>query len=247
MARKTLKFRLYPNRQQRERLTATLDGCRELYNAGLQERIEAWKCRTPVRVFDQINQLPELKAVRPDVAHVFSQVLQDTLRRLDKTYQAFFARVQRGQKAGFPRFKGRNRYDSFTYPQSGFALGTKLQLSKIGNLKIKQHRDMEGEIKTLTIRREAGCWYACFSVQYEPTRLPHSSNNIGIDVGLEAFATMSDGTRIENHRYYKTAQAKLRRAQRKVARRQNSLSLCSGPAAGVFSAAAPLVDLMKSF
>ena len=224
MARKTLKFRLYPNRQQRERLTATLAVCRELYNAGLQERIAAWKCRTPVRVFDQINQLPELKAVRPDVAHVFSQVLQDTLRRLDKTYQAFFARVQRGQKAGFPRFKGRNRYDSFTYPQSGFALGAKLQLSKIGNLKIKQHRDMEGEIKTLTIRREAGCWYACFSVQYEPTRLPHSSNHIGIDVGLEAFATLSDGTRIENHRYYKTAQAKLGRAQRKVARRQNKKS-----------------------
>jgi len=205
-------------------LTATLDVCRELYNAGLQERIEAWKCRTPVRVFDQINQLPEIKAVRADLAGVFSQVLQDTLRRLDKTYQAFFGRVQRGQKAGFPRFKGRNRYDSFTYPQSGFELGAKLQLSKIGNLKIKQHRDIAGQIKTLTIRREAGCWYACFSVQYEPTRLPHSSNHIAIDVGLEAFATLSDGTRIENHRYYKTAQAKLRRAQRKVARRQNKKS-----------------------
>jgi putative transposase len=165
MARKTLKFRLCPNRPQRERLTATLDVCRELYNAGLQERIEAWKRRTAVRVLDQINQLPDLKAVRPDLAGVFSQVLQDTLRRLDKTYQAFFARVQRGQKAGFPRFKGRHRYDSFTYPQSGFALATKLQLSKIGNLKIKQHRDLEGESKTLTIRREAGCWYACFSVQ----------------------------------------------------------------------------------
>lgn len=224
MARKTLKFRLYPNRQQRERLTATLDVCRELYNAGLQERIEAWKKRTPVGVFDQINQLPDIKQIRPDVARVFSQVLQDTLRRLDKTYKAFFGRVQRGQKAGFPRFKGRNRYDSFTYPQSGFALGAKLQLSKIGNIRIKQHRDIEGEIKTLTIRREAGCWYACFSVEYEPMRLPHNSNNVGIDLGLEAFATLSDGPRIENHRYYKAAQAKLRRAQRKVARRQNKKS-----------------------
>jgi len=99
MARKTLKFRLYPNRSQRERLTATLAVCRELYDAGLQERIEAWKCRTPVRVFDQINQLPDLKAIRPGLAGVFSQVLQDTLRRLDKTYQAFFARVQRGQNS----------------------------------------------------------------------------------------------------------------------------------------------------
>jgi len=230
MARKTFKFRLYPNRQQRERLSATLDVCRELYNAGLRERIEAWKCRTPVRVFDQINQLPDIKAIRPDVAAVFSQVLQDTLRRLDKTYQAFFGRVQRGQKAGFPRFKGCNRYDSFTYPQSGFALGAKLQLSKIGNIKIKQHRDIEGQIKTLTVRREAGCWYACFSVEYQPTRLPHNSYSIGIDVGLEAFATLSNGKRIENHRYYKAAQAKLRRAQRKVARRQNKKSQRRGKA-----------------
>ena len=224
MARKTFKFRLYPNRQQREKRTATLDVCRELYNAGLQERIEAWKCRSLVRVFDQINQLPDIKEIRPDVAGVFSQVLQDALRRLDKTYKAFFGRVQRGQKAGFPRFKGRNRYDSFTYPQSGFELGKKLQLSKIGNIKIKQHRDIEGEIKTLTVRREAGCWYACFSVEYEPTKLPHSDNSVGLDVGLEAFTTLSDGTGVENHRYYQAAQAKLRRAQRKVARRQHKKS-----------------------
>ncbi len=102
MARKTFKFRLYPNRQQRDKLTATLDVCRELYNAGLQERIEAWKNHIPVRVFDQINQLADIKEIRSDVAGVFSQVLQDTLRRLDKTYKAFFARVKRGQKAISP-------------------------------------------------------------------------------------------------------------------------------------------------
>jgi len=150
---------------------------------------------------------------------VFSQVLQDTLRRLDKSYKAFFGRVKRGQTPGFPRFKARNRYDSFTYPQSGFELSGKLQLSKIGNIKIKQHREIVGGIKTLTIRREAGCWYACFSVAFEPEKLPHNERNMGIDVGLEAFATLSDGTPIENRRYYKAAQAQLRRAQRRVARR----------------------------
>src|SRR5256886_8385317 len=98
MARKTFKFRLYPNRQQLEKLTATLDVCRELYNAGLQERIEAWKNRTPVRCYDQINQLPDIKQVREDVAGVFSQVLQDTLRRLDKTYKTFFGRVKRSEE-----------------------------------------------------------------------------------------------------------------------------------------------------
>ena len=193
MARKTFKFRLYPNRQQRDKLTATLDVCRELYNAGLEERIGAWKNRTPVRCYDQINQLPDIKEIRPDVAGVFSQVLQDALRRLDKTYQAFFGRVQSGQKAGFPRFKGHHRYNSFTYPQSGFKLSGKLQLSKIGNVKIKQHRKIIGEVKTLTIRRQAGCWYACFSVEFEPEKLPRKDNAIGLDMGLETFARRSDG------------------------------------------------------
>jgi len=219
MARKTFKFRLYPNRHQREKLTATLEVCRELYNAGLEERIGAWKSRTSVRCYDQINQLPDIKSARPEFAAVFSQVLQDTLRRLDKTYKAFFGRVQRGEKAGFPRFKGRNRYDSFTYPQSGFVLHGRLQLSKIGNIKIKQHREMVGEVKTLTIRREAGCWYACFSVEFAPAPLPRKDNAIGLDIGLETFARRSDGVPIENPRYYRKAQARLCRRQRKVARR----------------------------
>src|SRR5260370_8119470 len=102
MARKTLKFRLYPNRQQQERLTATLDACRELYNAGLQERIEACKNRTPVRVFDQINQLPDIKQIRPDVAGAFSPVLQNTLPPLAKTQKPFLTPPNPGPTTGSP-------------------------------------------------------------------------------------------------------------------------------------------------
>jgi putative transposase len=120
--------------------------------------------------------------------------------------------------------KATRRFQSDQGALVGHKLGGRLQLSKIGNIKIKQHRPIVGAIKTLTIRREAGCWYACFSVEYQPTRLPHNSNSIGIDIGLETFARLSDGTPIENHRYYQTAQAKLRRAQRKVARRANKTS-----------------------
>src|SRR5260370_7323567 len=151
MARKTFKFRLYPNHQQREKLTATLDVCRELYNAGLQERIEAWKNHIPVRVFDQINQLADIKEIRADVAGVFSQVLQDTLRRLDKTYKAFFGRVKRGQKAGFPRFKARNRYDSFTYPQSGFNLNDNFQPPKTATIKIKHHPHPQAQLQPFSL------------------------------------------------------------------------------------------------
>src|SRR5437588_13019248 len=107
MARKTFKFRLYPNRQQRDTLTATLDVCRELYNAGLQERIEAWKNRTPVRCYDQINQLPDIKQHREDDAEAFLQVLPATLRHLHKPHQTFFGRGKRAPKPRFPRLKRR--------------------------------------------------------------------------------------------------------------------------------------------
>ena len=107
MSRKTFKYRLYPNRQQRERLQATLDVCRELYNAALQERRDGYRTsRAKLNYYTQANQLSEIKEIRPDIASVHSQVLQDTLRRLDKSFQSFFRRLQQGQKPGFPRFQG---------------------------------------------------------------------------------------------------------------------------------------------
>ena len=225
MSRKTFKYRLYPNRQQRERLQATLDVCRELYNAALQERRDGYRTsRAKLNYYTQANQLSEIKEIRPDIASVHSQVLQDTLRRLDKSFQAFFRRVQQGQKPGFPRFQGIHRYDSFTYPQAGFRLGAKLQLSKIGNVKIKLHRELKGEVKTLTIKRGNGHWYACFSCVVESDPLPVLDNSTGIDVGLETFATLSNGGKIPNPRWYRVEQKRLRRAQRKVARRTNKKS-----------------------
>ena len=218
----TYKYRLYPTKRQQEILDGTLDLCRELYNAAIQERREAWRLnRVSVNFAQQSAQLPDIKEVRDDVAGVYSQILQDILHRVDKTFKAFFARVKRKEKAGYPRFKGANWYDSFTYPQLGFTLsGNKLKLSKIGSVKIRQHRPIEGEVKTLTIKREGGKWYACFSVECEPKPLPANAESVGIDVGLTAFATFSDGTEIDNPRYYREAQRKLRKAQRRVARRK---------------------------
>ena len=164
MARRTFKYRLYPNRRQREKLQATLDVCRELYNAALQERREAWSSqRKGIYYAEQAKQLPGIKAVREDVRAFHSQVLQDALRRIDKAFRAFFPRCQRGQVPGFPRFRSESRYDSFTYPQGGFKLSGRLSLSKIGDIKIKLHRAIQGQIKTLSLKRENGMWYACFS------------------------------------------------------------------------------------
>ena len=206
MARRTFQYRLYPNRQQHEKLQATLEACRELYNAGLQERRDAWSShRKGIGYVARANPLGEIKAMRTDVAAVHSQVLQDVLRRLDKTFQSFFLRCQRKQKPGFPRFRSKNRYDSFTYPQAGFQLNGRLSLSKMGDVKIKLHRPGKGAIKTLTIKRENGLF---------------NDKAIGIDVGVNSFAVLSDGTEMENPRWYRKMQKRLRRAQRRVARRK---------------------------
>ena len=129
---------MFSHHQQQEKLQVTLAVCRELYNAALQERRDAWSShRKGIGYLAQANQLGSIKQIRPDVAAVHSQVLQDALRRIDKTFQAFFRRVKRKQTPGFPRFRSKNRYDSFTYLQAGFSLNGRLSLSKIGNIKIK--------------------------------------------------------------------------------------------------------------
>jgi putative transposase len=213
---KTFKYRLYPNRRQRLLLEQTLRVCQTLYNDALQERIGAWKtCRKSISYHAQANQLPACKEADASLVAVHSQVLQDVLRRIDKTFKAFFRRGR-----GFPRFRSRHRYDSFTYPQAGFALGGRhLQLAKIGNVKIKLHRPLKGQARTLTIKRENGMYYACFSVVLLPEPLPANGNAVGIDVGLESFAVTSNGEVLDNPRWYRRAQKRLRRAQRKVSRR----------------------------
>lgn len=220
--RKTFRYRLYPTRSQIATLDSQLLICCELYNAALQERRDAWNmARVPIRFSQQSAQLPAIKIERPDVASVYGQVLQDVLHRVDKAFGAFFGRVRRGDGAGFPRFRGSRRFDSLTYPQLGFGMrGRFLRVSKIGTIKIKLHRPIEGTIKTLTIKREARKWFACFSVASEAVPLPFSTESVGIDVGLTRFATLSDGTEIANPRHARRAEAQMRRARRRISRRR---------------------------
>lgn len=200
--------------------------CCELYNAGLQERRDAWKIeRKTVSCYEQQAELTELKKFRPDVAEVNAQVLAETLRRLEKTYKSFFGRVKRGEKAGFPRFKSQKRYDSFTYPQNNYAFslkGNKLSLSKIGTIKIKLSRPIEGRIKTCTIKREASGWFVIFAVEDAPRPLPQTNQAIGIDAGIEHFLTLSDGRQIENPRYFARLEKKLRILQRSISRKKKN-------------------------
>ena len=222
---KAFRFKIrQPSKAVVQRFGQTLSLCRELYNAGLQERRDAWKLnRVSLSYVEQANQLSEIKAVRDDLDTVHSQVLQDVLKRLDKTFKAFFGRVKKGEKAGFPRFKGASRFDSFCFPQSGFKLqGDKLTLSKIGSVRIRLSREITGKIKTCTIRREVDGWYVIFTAETEKEILPKTNQSIGIDVGLENFATLSNGEQINNPRFLRESEKSLKKSQRAVSRKARS-------------------------
>ncbi|WP_406660539.1 transposase [Methanolobus sp. ZRKC3] len=214
--RKSYKFRLYPTKEQGIILTKTLDVCRYIYNEFLADRRNAYeRCNQGLTTFDQINQIKYLEFNTP----VQSQVKQDVLRRLGKSFDAFFRRCKSGDVPGYPRFKGKDRYNSFTYPQSGFGIeGNKLKLSKIGNIKIKQHRDIEGKIKTCSIKRELDRWYAVFSVDLgdNPAKVKPVTS-IGIDVGLNSCVTLSNGEQFDSPEYY-------RKSEKSLAVQQKSLS-----------------------
>jgi putative transposase len=215
---KNFKYRLYPTKAQERKLELTLDLCRELYNAALEERRSAYKmCGVSLNYYDQQNQLPAIKEVRSDLCQVFSQVLQDVLRRIDKGFKAFFARCKRGEIPGFPRFQGKGRYASFTYPQAGWSLhNDKLTLSKIGTIKVRLHRDVIGKAKTCTIKREGRGWFVIFSIEYELDAPDyHQGPVVGIDFGLEHFLNQSDGVQVENPRFFRKAQKHLAKVQRK--------------------------------
>jgi putative transposase len=225
--RKTSKEKLRPTPAQAWALEEVLWRCRDLYNAGLEQRSTAWqRCQVSVSRYEQEAELKDIRTTFLEYAAIHSHVLQDVLARLEKTYQAFFRRLERGEKgrkAGFPRYKGQNRYHSFTFKEYGN--GARLDngylvLSKIGRIGIHWSRPMEGIPKTVTISKEADGWYVSFSCAEVPIHLlPPTGQETGIDLGLASFATLANGTMIHNPRCYRKAEAYLRRCQRRVARR----------------------------
>ncbi len=223
--RKTYKYKMKPTPDQERQLETIVWRCRTLYNTGLEQRITLWRQRgISVSRYGQEAELKDLRADMPEYAAIHSHVLQDVLARLDKTYQAFFRRIQTGQTPGFPRFQGRGRFNSFTYKEYGN--GARLDkgylvLSKIGRVAVRWSRAMEGTSKIVTISREADGWYVCISCADVPRQpLAPTGQEIGIDLGLESFAMLSDGTMIHNPRCYRRAERRLKTAQRRVARRK---------------------------
>ena len=220
--RKTYKYRLYPTAKQKKALQASLDACRWAYNQTLAIRKKSWEEeQKPLSLYDTNNLLVLCKKDKPDLANAFSQCLQNAQLRVDLALKAFFRRVKTGEKPGYPRFRSFDRYDSFTFPQSGFSMiNNRLKLSKVGSVKIRKHRENEGAIKTLTIRRTNDKWFACFSCEVKPTTLSIVDAVVGVDVGLASFATLSTGEKIDNPRFFRTEEKVLAKAQRKLSKQE---------------------------
>lgn len=224
------RYRIDPTRAQDVALRETLYRLRELYNAALQHRRDAYrKSGATVSAYDQMRELAGVREVRPEYASIHTHLLQDAITRLDRAYRAFFRRVKAGETPGFPRFKGRGRYRTFTFKDAAnhngvrlLAGGKRVKLAGIGNVKVKLHRPVEGRIKQASVSLDGdGHWYIAFACVDVPTRpLPPLDTSVGIDVGITTFAALSDGTMVDNPRPYEMAQRSLATAQRRVSRRK---------------------------
>ena len=222
---KSFKYRLRPTKKQATLLKGHIEECRLLYNQLLASRVQAWENdKESLSRYEQQATLPMLKQQHTPFSLVYSQVLQQVCQRVDWAFKGFFRRLKEraktGEKAGFPRYKDQNRYDSITYPQfaNGCRLDDKgLRLGKIGCLRIVQHRDFEGTPKSCTITRMAtGKWYASISCDIgEPIPCREDRPPVGIDVGLNSFVVTSDGDHVENPRFFRKEEKALKKAQQK--------------------------------
>jgi len=223
--RKTYLYRAKINKQTEANCNKWLDVCRTLYNLALEQRISIYKQRHKnISAFQQMYELPELKKSYPEFKIVNSQTLQDVILRLDKAFKVFFRRVKQSNgKAGFPRFKSKNRYDSFTLTQEGWKLeGKYLYIKNIGKFKLFLSRSISGNIKTITIRRTStNKWFVSFSCDNVSVKeVPETTAEVGIDVGIKHFLVDSQGNFVKNPKYFKQSEKLLRRRQRSLSRKK---------------------------
>ncbi len=216
-----MKYRLKPTKKQAHLLQDQLEECRCLYNHFLEDRKRGWEERQEsLTYYGQKATLPQLKAYCPELSTVHSQVLQEVAMRIDLAFKAFFRRCKAGEEPGSPRFRGYGRYNSMTFPQYGNGwqlVDGVLKLSKVGALRVVQHRPLEGIPKTCTIRRSStGKWYVTIACEVEAQPLPPTGEAIGLDVGLLSFATLSTGESTPCPKFLRTDEKDLKRTQRKL-------------------------------
>jgi putative transposase len=225
---RTYTMRLTPTRRQGERLAALLEECREIYNAALGERKSAWQvCRKQINYYDQQNQLTELRSLSPESASFPSAIQRDPLRRVDRAMKAFFSRLKTGEKPGYPRFRSRSRYDSFTVDAANFGFkpdGT-IRIAGLGHFRFRTRCHLRGAPKELRIKWCGNHWTATVAMDIGPAPDKIAVRNaVGIDLGLTTLATLSDGAEIENPHWTKREETRLAEANREMARKKRGSS-----------------------
>ena len=222
MRTRTYKFRLYPTGKQLEILNASLETCRQVYNKVLETRKIAYETdKKTISKFDCNNLIVEWKKQDQKLKTVYSQSLQNVSERVDLAYRAFFQRVkQKDKEPGFPRFKSFGRYDSITFPGTGYKVinNELIEIAKIGKIKIKVHRELNGDIRRLVLKCENNKWFACIHLEIQDFDTIKRNKPIGIDLGVAAFATFSDGSKVENPKYYNMKRKSLAKIQRKYSK-----------------------------
>ena len=199
--------RLFPTRAQDAGMREALLRQRELYNAALQERRDAWrKQHVSLSAYDQMKELREVREVRPEYAKIHTHVLQDVLTRLGRAFDAFFRRLKNGEKPGYPRFKGPGQYNTFTFKDvthnngaKVVAGGKRLRIHGIGNVRVRLHRPLKGRVKHVSVTLGGdGLWYALIVCDVAPKSLPTRGRVVGLDLGLRSFQASSDGELVGN-------------------------------------------------
>jgi putative transposase len=222
--KKAYLYRLYPSDMQAALLQQQLDVAREVYNACLLERREAYRMAGLIlNYYAQANQLKDIRRDRADVAAVNFSMLQAICRRAQRAYENFFRRLKAGQPAGMPRFKSYLRFNSITFPSYGDGCKlrhNRLYIQGVGVLKVKLHRAVGGPIKTLILKRVGQRWYVVLTCEVAVVPLPATGQAVGIDLGLAAFLMTDRGKPVEHPKPLHKAQARLRRAQRSLARKK---------------------------
>ncbi|MCX6777983.1 MAG: RNA-guided endonuclease TnpB family protein [Candidatus Micrarchaeota archaeon] len=207
------KFRLYPSKAQEKTLNFHLWVSKDLWNSLLETNKKKYNEEGRFLSKVEMQKMVKNSGLHSQVAQTLSHRLYNALWRMVKL-------KKQGKECGFPRFKSPDRMKSLYYPQSGFSLGKRLRVTPFGGLSIKQHREIKGKIKTLTLKRESsGKWFAIFCVREDKEQQKKNcGEKIGIDLGLTNFAALSDGKIIKNPRHFRKHEERLASSQRRLSR-----------------------------
>lgn len=214
------RYRLYPTRRQVEALEGQLAFACDLWNNALEQRRWAYRqWGASVTLKEQQHSLTELRKDGPEMNYVAQEMV---LQRLRLAFDAFFRRVRNGQAPGFPRFKAKARFNTLSWrnAKGGAAIrDNRLRIQGVGSIKVKWHRDLPSEPKQTRITRRNGKWYVAFSVEVEAQPLRPTGRTIGVDVGVNRLASLSNGNHLLGPRAQRHGLSRTRRAQRSVARK----------------------------